>query len=73
MIISPIVYNELHKNDSLEDLIKERKYLIKAIEEFENNKDDLMKDNIIKPTPDMIYKMNLEYLSHLCFLIELQY
>ena len=73
MMISPIVYNELHKNDSLEDLIKERKYLIKAIEEFENNKEELMKDNIFTPTPDMIYKINLEYLSHLCFLIEMQY
>lgn len=70
MMISPMVYNELHKDDTLEDLIKERNYLIKALKEFEKNKEELMKDAIIKPTPDMIYKMNLEYLSHLCFLIE---
>ena len=47
MMISPMVYNELHKDDTLEDLIKERNYLIKAIEEFENNKEELMQNAII--------------------------
>ena len=70
MMISPLVYDELHKNDTLEDLIKERNYLIKALKEYEKNKSELVQNVLMQPTPDVIYKMNLEYLSHLCYLIE---
>ena len=71
MMISPLVYNELHQNDSYEDLIKERNYLIKAIKQFEKNWKEFDTYATGKfPTPKEVYIMNLEYLSHLCFLIE---
>lgn len=44
MMISPFAYNNLHKNNTLNDLIKERNQLIKKIKYFEKHKEEPMND-----------------------------
>lgn len=44
MMLSSFAYNDLHKNDTLNDLIKERNQLIKEIKHFEKHKEELMND-----------------------------
>ena len=67
MMISPFAYNDLHQNDTLNDLIKERNQLIKEIKYFEKHKEELMNDEqLMCPTPAVVYKMNLQYLICIC-------
>jgi len=69
MMISPQGYIEEHKNDTFEELIKEREELIGAIKHLEKlvYSDDRMSEEwMIHPGPDVQYQMNLEYLAELC-------
>lgn len=69
MIMSPMIYKEMHLNDSYEELIKERNWLIRQVKYFEKNKEKLMNEYLVCPTPDVVYKFNLEYLVIICALI----
>ena len=72
MMISPDYYFEEQKDKSYEDLLKEKKKLLKEISDFENDK--IPEDDYnIDPSPDVIYQCNLLYLSKLCELIAEKY
>lgn len=69
MMISSQGYIEEHKNDTFEELIKEREELIGAIKHLEKlvfSDDRMSEEWMIHPGPDVQYQMNLEYLSELC-------
>ena len=76
MMISPMSYVDEHKNDSIEQLIKERKSLIKEIEKLEKivfSKDRSSAEWNFCPGPDVRYQVELEYLSELCQYISERY
>lgn len=69
MMISSQGYIEEHKNDTFEELIKEREELIGAIKHLEKlvfSDDRMSEERMIHPGPDVQYQMNLEYLAELC-------
>ena len=69
MMISPQGYIEEHKNDTFEELIKEREELIDAIKHLEKlvfSDDRMSEEWMIHPGPDVLYQMSLEYLAELC-------
>lgn len=68
MMISPESYIEELKDKSYEELLKEKRNLLKEISDFENNNISNERFNI-DPSPDVIYQCNLLYLSKLCELI----
>ena len=76
MMISPMCYIEDHKNDSIEQLIAERKSLTKEIEKLEKivfSKDKSGDEWRYNPGPDVEYQVNLKYLSELCNYISKRY
>ena len=72
MMISPNAYIDQFKNYSYEDLLKIRDEMYESIKAFEKGKID-PKAYMIKPSPDTIYQMNLEYLAEICKLIHEKY
>lgn len=76
MMISPDGYVSMHRNDSFKELIKERKSLEREISRLEKlvfEKNYLDEEWMIRPGPDVLYQMNLEYLAALCLLIRDRY
>ena len=76
MMISPNMYGELHKDDSFEQLIAERKELIATLEQLEPiayDKEHRSDEWKIMPAPDVRYQIALEYLSKVCKLIREKY
>lgn len=70
MMISPETFAEELKNKSYEELLKIRGELIAEILYFEEHIEEQMQNEIIiSPSPDISYKMNLEYLGEICRLI----
>ena len=70
MMLSPMSYDNLHANDTLEELIKERNRLIKEIKYFEKHKEELLADEkVMFPSPDVVYEMNVQYLTIICIFI----
>lgn len=77
MMISPDAYITMHKEDSFEELIKERKRLQREITSLEKtlfgeNQYDIEGWNIA-PSPDVRYQMDLEYLASLCRFLSEKY
>lgn len=76
MMISPETYVSFHEKDSFDQLIKERKRIIKEIATLEkivfkdNKSDDAW---LIDPGPDVQYQLTLEYLAELCKFMSLKY
>lgn len=71
MMLSPMSYDNLHANDTLEELIKERNSLIKEIKYFEKHKEELLADEkVMSPSPDLYYEFELWYLTIICRYIE---
>lgn len=76
MMISPETYVSFHEKDSFDQLIKERKRIIKEIAALEkivfkdNKSDDAW---LIDPDPDVQYQLTLEYLAELCKFMSLKY
>lgn len=69
MMISPDYYIMMHKNDSFEELIKERKSLqrkIASLEKIVFAKENDHEEPMVMPGPDVQYQMGLQYLSKLC-------
>lgn len=69
MMISPDYYIMMHKNDSFEELIKERKSLQRKIASLEKIifvKENVLEEPMVMPGPDVQYQMGLQYLSKLC-------
>lgn len=72
MMMSPFQYEKEIEDKSYKELLKEREELLKKIYSFENKKED-PNEIIMCPSPDVVYQMNLEYLSVLCVLIAKKY
>ena len=72
MMISPYSYIEEQKNKNYKQLIKERDKLLKEIYEFENNQSNA-EEEIMCPSPEVVYQCNLMYLGELCDLIAEKY
>lgn len=69
MMISPESYVMMHESDSFEELIKERKSLQREIAHLEKIVFDEKRESeewMYRPSPDVMYQMNLDYLSALC-------
>ena len=76
MMISPESYLSEHKNDTFEELIKERDSLIEDIRELEKlvyTEDRSSEEWRFNPGPDVRYQMDLDYLSKLCEFISQKY
>ncbi len=63
---------EEHKGDTFDKLLKERDSLIREIRAFEKKKIPA-EQWMMYPKPDVIYQMNLQYLSVLCDYIAERY
>ena len=72
MMISPDWFIEEHKEKSYAELLPVRDELIKGIKDFESRSYD-PEDNMMNPSPEVIYQCNLQYLSKLCDLIADKY
>ncbi len=69
MMISPGAYREIHKDDSLEELQKEREELIDFMTRYENH--ELSEEAyMIHPSPSVMYSCYKEYFRELMKLIE---
>ncbi len=69
-MISPEMFAEQHKDKTYAELIEVRDELIDDIKEFETTPSNAESDFvIICPSPEVVYQMNLEYLSKICMLI----
>ncbi len=76
MMISPEGYISMHENDSFEELISERKKLIKDLDRLEAvayEKEHSGEAWRILPGPDVQYQMTLEYLAQLCNFLKEKY
>ena len=72
-MISPETFIEhICNGKSYKELLKMRDELLEDIYAFENG-DIAPSDRMICPSPEVIYQMDLEYLSALCMLIEETY
>ena len=73
MMISPETYVAELENESLPKLIKERDSLIREVRRIEKSlfsPDRETNKPAIDPSPEVVYQMDLEYLSALCELIK---
>ena len=69
MMISPSWFVRELKDADYVELIKARDRLIREIRRFEKKEaagDRTGEERGIDPSPDVIYQMNLDYLSELC-------
>lgn len=76
MMICPETYIESLKDYSFEELIKERDRLIRDIkryERLEKKGDRTGEEWMYRPSPEVVYQMNLDYLSALLKLIKEKY
>lgn len=76
MMISPSTYIDEFKDSDYEALIEERDSLIAAIIEFEANEragDRTGPEWMMAPNAEVVYQMNLEYLSEICKLMHERY
>lgn len=72
MMMSPEMYAEEHRDDSLEELIETRNDLVdelRTLEKIVFDKEQKDKAWEICPGPDVQYQMTLEYLAKLCMLL----
>ena len=72
MMLAPEAYINQFKNYPYEDLLKIRDEIIEDIKAFEEGRID-QSAYMIKPGPDTIYQMNLQYLAEICRLIQEKY
>ena len=76
MMIGPEGYIDRLKDASYPELIKEREQLLRRITDFEEKEmagDRSGEEWLIKPSPDVHYQMELEYLGELCRLMAEKY
>lgn len=74
MMPSPKNYSDEIAEESFESLIKERDLLIREIRRFEKNREKIMADGVqICPSPELVYRMNLEYLGMCCMALAAKY
>ena len=72
MMIDPKTYIDQYKNCSYEELLEQREELLGYIYEFEKG-EGVAGNQIISPSPSVIYQCNLQYLAELCNLIADKY
>lgn len=72
MMLPPDAYIDFFKDATYEELIEERNKLLAFVTDFEKG---MIPESewLIDPAPDVVYQMNLEYLSVLCKRIALVY
>lgn len=69
-MISPELFAEQYNDKTYAELLEVRDELIDDIKEFEATPSNAESDFvIICPSPEVVYQMNLEYLSKICMLI----
>ena len=76
MMISPEMFADEYRNDSIEEIIEIRDELINDIKDLEKivfDKERNTKAWGFCPGPDVQYQMNLEYLSQICVLLSEKY
>lgn len=73
MMISPECFIMKYENKSYRELIKVRDKLIREIRHFEKCGDEISEEIICYPSPETVYRCNLEYLPKLCELISKKY
>lgn len=69
MLMSPEMYVVYLKDKKYKELLKERDSRMEAIRAFENDKNRSGEEWMIKPSPEVIYQCNLQYLAKICELI----
>ena len=71
MMISPQSFVDEFEDESYASLLEERDKLMLEIKYFEKHREEIMNsdEDVICPSPDVVYQMNLEYLGSLCMLI----
>lgn len=62
MLLDPIYYKESIKDLSLEKLYQEEKRLREEINYYKKNK-KVLEQELVHPTPKLVYQMNKEYLQ----------
>lgn len=69
MMISPFTYKDIHKDDSLKKLQRERADLIRYMKKYENH--ELSEDDYMMcPSADLRYSFYKDYLWQILELIE---
>ncbi len=70
-MIAPQSYVDDLESESYEKMIKERDKLIREIRHFEKHREEIMnnEEEVISPSPDIIYQWNLDALALLCMSI----
>lgn len=76
MMISPEMYIMEHQNDTFSQLLQERDELVEEIRRlekfvFDDNHEN--QEEILCPSPEVEYQVNLEYLAELCIFISNKY
>ena len=69
MMLSPESYVNTLKDNSYEELLKERDKLIRELRYFEKHREELTKEVEICPSPETEYYWGLHYLAELMKLI----
>ena len=76
MMISPEMFADEYRNDSIEEIIEIRDELINDIKDLEKIVFDKERNTEawgFCPGPDVQYQVNLEYLSQICILLSEKY
>ena len=76
MMMSPEMFADEYRNDSIEEIIEIRNDLINDVKDLEKivfDKERNTESWELCPDPDVQYQVNLEYLSQICILLSEKY
>ena len=74
MMISPYTFANQYSECTYKELLKVRDELLEEIYDFEKgDKDNIALEEMVCPSPEVVYQCNLEYLSEICKMIALKY
>lgn len=68
MMFDPVTFKKGFENETLEEIIKERDNIIRAIRRYEKDKIP-EEEYYMDPSPEFVYYCNNLYLAELCYLI----
>ena len=73
MMISPEAFIEEHRDESYEELLKLRNEMFNDMRDYEMKARNGGVEVLMYPTPETMYRMDLEYFAKLCELIVEKY
>ena len=74
MMIGPDTFAREYSDCTYKELLKIRDELLEEIYDFEKgDKDNIALEEMVCPSPEVVYQCNLEYLSEICKMIALKY